>query len=410
MKTLYSLAIALLAVCPALAQTSSDTSEPLCTVVPASGSTVDEISSLTITSTTSDAPWTFFYSAPKIEKDGAAVTGYAVTRTNGAPGVIEFTPAITAAGTYTITFSMYGISFSTEDGDNFTSPDDNIVYTYTVSGAKDVPTPVLTWAPDPAPGTVTSLSEVKFTYDTSSYSAVSVADASKVSVIKNGDAYSDVTAAEADGSVTVTLATAASEAGTYVLTFAPGAVSYTPAGATEAVTNTQALSYTYVIEGDDAFYYTTDPVSGATLLDPVSVITVNYFNCVQGSLQEGMAAQVGVAKDGQPLSETVTVANDRTAKTSTLTLSTPLSDPGTYTVTLPKQMISYFGESLQDLHYLAATTLTFTIGTVPGSLAGIEATQGEATYYTLQGTRLSAPTPGIPVIRIQAGKASKIIR
>lgn len=88
-------------------------------------------------------------------------------------------------------------------------------------------------------------------------------------------------------------------------------------------------------------------------------------------------------------------------------LSAPVTADGTYTITLPRRAFT-LGASMSDARFSNATMLTYLVDSTlsVGSVA-VDA-DAPVRYFDLQGRAIQTPARGQVVIRLSAGKASKI--
>lgn len=131
MKNTFTLAAAAM-----MALSASATELPI-SVEPASGSTVDSVTEITLTSTDDvhTNVWVGNFLLT-VEKDGEKITDHTLSVKGedvGTSVILTVSPAITEPGTYTLTLSRFSYFLEDVTGDKVLTPDSDMVLTYIVN-------------------------------------------------------------------------------------------------------------------------------------------------------------------------------------------------------------------------------------------------------------------------------------
>lgn len=334
-------------------------------VMPASGSTLAELSTITIA-----APEGVDYielidsSEITMTKDGQPYTGFTI-RSSSLNYVVTLSPAATEPGTYKLIVPAGAFE------DSNMSPIPAFEVTYTVGGEAPVSSVVTA---DPASGsTVTELNAIviKSATDQDLYDIIS---SSMISVKKDGADFCDVRVKDNyDGSFTLTLATKATEAGKYKVAVEEGAFEY------ESGAAVPAFELDYTIEGTVApvtYKVNADPASGSTLTEPLTSVTITSGETDYPYLDITSQSKITVTRDGQPFGGVKATAS---RDGYVLTLTEKVTESGEYVIHLPQDSWEIFQTT--DETYEAQSfdlDLTYTVE-LPGAKYTIEILPGRVT-------------------------------
>ncbi len=344
------------------------------TMTPANGEQLNSLESVLLTYSFEELNEVMVTESDKIKvlKDGQDFCGVTVADaddyTNNLGG-FRFTlktPA-TEAGTYSIVFEKGSLSYQELDSYFPQDLSENLTYTYIVTGTPQ-PSGYM-WTVTPADGKVVEkLESIEISYSTLNYEDIDVVTLADIAVYKNGTLFSNVSkTSDIDSNphiLTFTLKTPATEPGTYTFTIKAGAIKFFDANY-KGTPNAEDITFTYTIEGEAEFAYTTTPASGDTFQAPFSDITFNYFNCGEGGLSDDLKGGITVTRNGEAYDASFTVTNNIQDMNSVLSFVEPVTEEGTYTITLPSRMLYYFTDKTFTTVKYVPVTLTFNVTPAP---------------------------------------------
>lgn len=274
----------------------------------------------------------------------------------------------------------------------------------------DTTQPEIPWTITPAPGTeVESLTAVSFAWDADVYMSVAC-DPTNVVVYKDGQEFTTVTGSEEYNPLTLTLETAATEPGEYTMTF--------PARSIDYMTNDfkytavkEPVSYSWTVTGPkvEPAVYDLTPASftpAAGDCQSLAKITLTFDETVAVNSGERAVLSDAAGDFFERLLFAVSAEDDKTVE------AVPEQAPSVdtdYRLTVPAGAIG-------TPEFISSEGVTGRANPeiiLDWSLSGVSIvnteSEGNALYFNLQGQRINAPETGSMVIKVQNGRATKLI-
>lgn len=410
MRKLFTALLAVGIAATAMAQSRSVTANP------ASGSTVTEISSFTLTSTDPDYPILKVISAGEITvtRDEMTDCGGVTVDNYSTPIKVTLKNPQTAPGTYVIDIPRGAMEWQDAEYNGVTGLDTRIVYVIEGNDpvVKELPVQV-----SPADGsTLTELTSITIA-PLEGVDYLDLISSSGIKVTKDGADFTTVRLVDTSLNYVATLSTPATEPGEYKLIVPEGAFE-------DSNGNTiAAFEVTYTIGGDTPAgdVVTATPASGSTVSELASIMVVSATDKVLYDFSS--ASMVSVTKDGEPFGGLSRIT-DNYDGTFTMTLSPAATEAGEYKVSAQGGTFVYEDDSdvpAFELTYTVAGSVppvTYKVNSNPESgstltepLKSVTISSGEAAYPSIDilsvnsitVTHDGAPFGGVRATASQAG-------
>lgn len=323
-----------------------------------------------------------------VASDGTTYTGTVYVDPLDTKSVyVEFDPAITTDGTYTITIAEGVIGNSEYETSGYTSGNCNpaLTYSYTV-GETEIPAEYAVTA-DPADGsTVESLSKIKLTWEKQEYANDSYNNGDIEVKNAAGEVVTTCTTDYVDWSITnalyLTLKSEITTAGTYTVSIPAARFNFGELGDTDA----PAYTLTYTIGGTVKNEgLVADPADGSTV-ESLTEIKLTWTNAEEAEDTYESTLPITVTNAA---GEVVTrgecyIYDGDDANVLHLVFYDEVTEEGTYTVTIPA------GRMLLDGTAAPAYSLTYTVGDPTGIGSVITDENGRYNVYSISGVQVKS--------------------